>query len=318
YLLPAKDKVCLSNWTHPSIEDYKIIQNYLANAPRPELKYVNFPESDWREKRIRNFKIITENQNPEFHIKFFNNDPFSKENCIVTYISFNEFYRESLNDLIEQLNTLGFNGHLIYRIGGWPNTEDHSLELFDVPYVFKIFSILEAQKLGYKNCLWLDACFYPLQSLNPIFQHIAKNGVFFHSDPSYDSAGLIQEFATLALENVSLSDFLKLTAVSTTAIGLDLKSKRGKKVLEKWHRMAKNKLGFLSYIPEMASWYILANCFQLLPYADSNFIAYSKKDISLSTLLYWNHVGLNAAFDKKTHSELFSIHIPSNSPNPNP
>lgn len=293
YLLPAKEKISLENWTNPSIEDYKIIQDYLSNAPRPELQYLNFPGSDWREKRIRNFKIITENQNPEFHVQFFNNDLNDKKNCIVTYITFNEAYRESLNNLIDQLSKIGFNGHLIYRIGGWPYTEGNSLDLFDVPYAFKIFSLLEAKRLGYKNCLWLDACFYPIQRLDPIFEHIDKYGVFFHGrvGARYDSTGHIQEFATLALGNISLSEFLKLNAVTTTAIGLDVTSDRGKEILDKWLDMAKNKLGFLSFIPEMAPWYILVPHLDLLPYADTKHIAYSKEGISASTLLYWNHKG---------------------------
>lgn len=293
YLLPARKKISLKNWTNPSIEDYKRIQNYLSNAPRPELKYLNHPGTVFRERRIRNFKIITENQNPEFHVRFFNNDSDNKENCIVTYVSFHQVYIDSLNDLINQLDKIGFNGHLIYRIGGWPLTEENSLELFDVPYAFKIFSILEAQKLGYKNCLWLDACFYPLKPLDPIFKHIDEYGVFIRPMHGYNSTGHIQEFATLALGDVSLSEFLKFTPVVTNAIGFDLKSARGKEILDLWLTMAKNKLGFLSHIPEMAPWYVLAERLHLLPYADPNYIPFDPKGISESTLLFSNHKGSN-------------------------
>jgi hypothetical protein len=291
YLLPAKEKISLESWTNPSIEDYKIIQDYLSNAPRPELQYCNhLPGSNWREVRIRNFKIIAENQNPEFHIELFGNDPNDKKNCIVTYISCNEGYKKDLQDLIHQLEIIGFNGHLIYRIGGWPNTEENSLELFDVPYAFKLFSILEARRLGYKNCLWLDACFYPVKPLDLLFEHIDKHGVFFCRMHDYNSTGHIQEFATLALANTPLLKFLKLNAVTTIAIGLDLTSTKGNDILFKWHTMAKNKLGFLSFIPEMAPWYILANYLDLLPYADTNFYVSCGQGGDPSTyLLYWHH-----------------------------
>ena len=105
----------------------------------------------------------------------------------------------------------------------------------------------------------------------------------------YNSTGHIQEFATLALANMPLSKFLKLNAVTTIAIGLDLTSTKGNDILLKWHTMAKNKLGFLSFIPEMAPWYILANYLDLMPYADTNSYVASAKGGDPSTyLLYWH------------------------------
>jgi hypothetical protein len=288
YLLPAKDKISLENWTNPSIEDYQIIQNYLSHAPRPELAYLNYPDSpSWREKRMRNFKIITETQHPEFHIKFYNDDPSDKENCIVTYISFNELYSERLNVLIDQLTVVGFTGHLIYRMGGWPNTEENSLELFDVPYAFKLFSLLEAKRLGYKNCLWLDPCFFPIKPLDPIFKHIAEHGVFFRTMPHLKNRNYVNEFSTLALGNLTLSEFAELNPINTNAIGLDVTSPRGNEILSKWLEMAKNKLGFLSFFPEMAPWYIIGEELNLLPYADESFIAHSLLKKSPSTILEW-------------------------------
>ncbi len=147
---------------------------------------------------------------------------------------------------------------------------------------------MEARKLGYKNCLWLDACFRPLKQLDPVFEHIARNGVFFFASPGIDCTDWVHEFTTLALR-CSHARFSKLTAVSTFAIGLDLTSARGNEVLLKWYDMAKSKLGFLSYIPEMAPWYILAEDLHLMPYADPGFIAPHITGISDSTILYWNH-----------------------------
>jgi hypothetical protein len=292
YLLPANKKVHLKNWYHPDIEDYKILQNYLTFSPRPELRYLNYPGTEWREKRMRDFRLIVEGETPKFEILYLNNNPSGKKNCIVTYISFNDRYVKNLNSLIEQLKNIGFDGHFIFRIGGWPYTEEGSLEFFDVPYAFKIFSILEAKKLGYENCLWLDACFLPLKKLDPIFEHIAEHGVFFVSDLNYSMKNHIQEFATEAFD-MSLSDFLqKITTVSSFCVGLDLTSKRGANLLDSWHEMVKDKkLGFLSFIPEMAALCILIDKFELLPYtANMNYFAFiTRESITQETILFWNH-----------------------------
>jgi hypothetical protein len=298
YLLPADEKVSLSDWLHPTVEDYKVLQNYLRHADRPELRYTNdTPNSTWREERIRNFNLITENEIPKFGVYYLNNSPVDKENCIVTYVSFNEGYIKNLNALLEKLISVGFDGHFIFRIGGWPAAEEGSLEFFDVPYAFKIFSILEAKKLGYKNCLWLDSCFLPLKRLDPIFNHIKEHGVFFLAMPSYSSAGHIAEFATESF-GLSLGKFLRLTAVQSFAIGLDLTSERGLNLIYSWYEMLKEtKLGFLSFIPEMAPLYILADSLGLLPYAANPQWFVLPKHANSNcpnrtnprTILLWNH-----------------------------
>lgn len=289
YLRPAQEKVEISDWYHPTSEDYRRLQNYLKDSPRPELQYTNHPETAWREERIRKFNFILENEAPQFEIVYFNNSPKNKKNCIVTYISFNETYLRNLTALIDSLKSIGFDGHLIYRVGGWPNTKEGSLELFDIPYAFKILAFLEVKNLGYKNCLWLDSCFLPLKKLDPIFEHIEKYGVFFHYNPYYSSAGHITDFATESF-GISLESFLRLGAVQSYAVGINLKSKRGSKLLCAWYEMVQEqKLGFLSFIPEMAPLYILVDRFNLQPYAANPNYFSSPAYITPETILLWNH-----------------------------
>lgn len=290
YLRPANEKVQISDWLHPTIEDYQTLQNYLKFSERPELQYTNNQGTTWRENRIRNFNLIVENKTPRFEILYLNNDQKNKNNCIVTYVSFNDHYLKKLDELINQLKLIGFDGHMIFRVGGWPNTEEGCLELFDVPYAFKICAILEAKKLGYKNCLWLDSCFIPLKKLDVIFKHIAKHGVFFLANPNYSSIGHIEAFATEAF-GLTLSKFLQLTAIQSFAVGLNLTNARGLNLLHAWHEMAKKqRLGFLSFIPEMAPLYILIDKLKLLPYAaNPSYFSCHKEAITSDTILFWNH-----------------------------
>jgi hypothetical protein len=116
YLLPGKQKVQISDWLHPSINDLFILQNYLNQAPRPELAFTNLPATTWREERLRNFKMIVKERPPEFKILPMNREPTNKQNCIVTYVSYNENYEKKLLNLISELEKSGFKGHIIYRI----------------------------------------------------------------------------------------------------------------------------------------------------------------------------------------------------------
>ena len=289
YLLPANHKIAIKNWLNPDVEDYKVMQSYLM-SDRPELQYLNYPGSTWREKRIREFRLIIDGKTPQFEIVYLNNCPQNKKKCIVTYVSYNEKYIKSLNWLIHALKKIGFDGHFIFRIGGWPGTEDGSLELFDVPYAFKILALLEAKKLGYDQCLWLDSCMLPLKKIDPIFEHIERHGVYFHILPNYSNKDHIFDFATKAF-GISLQEFLKFPAITATVLGLDFTSNRGVSLLNSWHELAKNhRLGFLSYIPEQAALCVLAHRLQLLPYAGNpNFYAISRASINQQSLLLWNH-----------------------------
>ena len=296
YLVPASEKVQISNWFHPTSQDYEILQNYLSFAYRPELQYLNYPGTTWREERIRNFKLIDMNGSPKFGVLHLNGSPSNKENCIVTYVSCDERYESHLDKLIHQLKSIGFDGHVIFRVGGWPNTEEGSLQFFDVPYAFKVYSILEAKRLGYKNCLWIDSCHLPLKKLDPIFKHIDEHGVFLfiQADPltltaTVDVTGYIQEFAARALANISVLEFCRLPVATSAVVGLDVTSDRGLKILYAWQEMIESKLGCLSFIPEMAPLFVLVDRFKLIPYG-GNWAYYAVPgQINPETIIYSNH-----------------------------
>ncbi len=298
YLLPASEKVQISDWVHPTPQDFKILQNYLSHAPRPELQYINYPGTTWREDRIRNFKLIDVKGKPKFGILHLNGSPSNKKNCIVTYISCDKAYEALLHRLIQKLKSIGFDGHVIFRVGGWPNTEEGSLQFFDVPYAFKVYSILEAKRLGYKNCLWLDACIVPLKKLDPIFNHIDEHGVFLFMSQGCEAPhqtvdlGYIQDFAARALANVSAQEFCRFPVTTSAVVGFDVQSDRGTQVLNAWQRMLEQKLGFLSFIPEMAPLFSLIDRFNLLLYAPNHaYFAekFGKKidEITPETILLW-------------------------------
>jgi hypothetical protein len=288
YLQPANQKMQISDWLHPTKDDYFQLQNYLSNAPRPELGYANYTGTTWRGERIKNFKLISEEEDPEFKILYINGDPTDKTNCIVTYISYNGTYKKGLLTLLKCLENVGFNGHVIYRIGGWPDTEEGSLELFDVPYAFKVFSMMEARRLGYKNCLWLDVSFKILKPLDKIFQHIDHVGGYFQASCAYSNKGHIQEFAANAL-GYSLCELLKLPAITASVIGLNFHHPKGEALLNSWHEMAKEKIGFLSFTPEQLAFTAAVGKLNLWEFTgDKKQYSVSSNEITMDTALFWD------------------------------
>lgn len=286
YLLPASEKVAIGNCLNPSQADLQNIQRYLSST-RPELKYLNFPGTTWRENRIRQFKITSKEIPPEFGIIYFNNSPEDKRNCITTYISCDSAYLKKLHALIIALRSTGFSGHFIYRIGGWPATDQGSLECVDVPYSFKIFSILEAKQLGYQNCLWLDACMVPKKCIDPVFDSIEKTGIFYYSLINYSHQNHVQEFALQAMGS-SLEEFLNIPPLTTIVIGLDLSNTTSLQLLEDWRRIAEEKLGFLSFIPEMAPFNLLVHRYHLDECGTALYHPY-KKTLGADGILFWDH-----------------------------
>ncbi|MDR3623617.1 MAG: hypothetical protein P4L16_00550 [Chlamydiales bacterium] len=286
-MLPLQKKVQLSDQFHPSIEDYKRLQYYLKYADRPELDLLCVAQVYVRKKRMRDFNLITDQSNPVFQTLYLNDSPLNKKKCVVTYISFNRNYEQGLNALIETLKVQKFDGHIIYRIGGWPNTEEGCLELFDVPYAFKICALLEAKRMGYEQCLWLDASIQPLKSIDPIFELIAKNGLCFFSW-SHPQAHLnvCSEF-TVGKLGLTLEEFHCLKPISVTILGFDFTQEKALGLLNKWHAIAKKRMGFLSVAPEEAPFSVLVNQSNLLSCeGDPKFFQSDKSRITQDTIFF--------------------------------
>jgi hypothetical protein len=71
---------------HPTLEDYRLIQDYLSNGYRPLTSRLR----DY-EPNAKNFRIIgeAEDQVPQFGLMAVNSPENERENCLVVYSSFN-------------------------------------------------------------------------------------------------------------------------------------------------------------------------------------------------------------------------------------
>ncbi len=170
------------------------------------------------------------------------------DNCIVCYVTLNGKYEALIQNLLKELEKTGFNGHVLYMIGGFPNPTGKEIQYCGVPYCFKIFALLEAEKMGFHKVLWIDSAFSPLKDPTPLFTWIEKEGAFLKMHPSFKKFLLpkTQDY----LENLTGVDVLKVEYVSAQIIGFDLREPKVKDFMKKYYELVELGFPFFSCFPE--------------------------------------------------------------------
>jgi hypothetical protein len=171
----------------------------------------------------------------------------------VLFASHNRIYPEKVRTLLSELKEIGYSGHVLVRIGGFPNTQNGGLKLCHVPYAFKVAFLEEAKALGYKEVLWLDSSVHPLTNLEMVFSEIKRNGYFF------TSLGSLQDNAPAhrseAAEAMGISTMLydKIPHISAIIFGVNLENPKALRFIEDWHSEMESVYPCLSWFPEELS-----------------------------------------------------------------
>ncbi|OGN63651.1 MAG: hypothetical protein A3E80_02655 [Chlamydiae bacterium RIFCSPHIGHO2_12_FULL_49_9] len=255
---------------HPTRSDYLKIQEYIEKKDRPELKLMRqaiVPGAELYDYhcRARRFRLISKLpwQGTEFAIIPYNASKEDKRVCVVSYASYNKNYPAGINDLKKALKKVGFKGHFVYRIGGWPDVEGGSLKLAHVPYSFKPCFLRELKRLGYELVLWLDASIRPLQPLDPIFARIESDGYLF-----YPVGLTLEKYCTKEAINAlgeSSEKASEIHSVMAGIFGINLRHPIGEEIASRWYEAASRETPFFSPRPEQNALSILLhqmNAFQ--------------------------------------------------------
>lgn len=263
---------------HPTLKDLRQLQYYLEKGKRPYIG--NLKDFQGRSQ----IKLIgtTNNGLPKAGMIALNCDESEKENCLLLYATFNKNYPEGIKKVIDRLAASDYRGHILYRIGGWPNCEEGDFSLAHVPYAFKVCFFKEAQRLGYKRALWLDTSITPLVSLNAIFSQIAKEGYLamgnrFMVGPFFneDSA----KFFNLPLEETG-----SIPSCSSGIFGLDFSNAKANHSLDLWHLAAKDPAAFFSARPDQNSLSLILYQLNMRNWLDIGTLAHGKEQISEHSL----------------------------------
>lgn len=240
--------------THPTDSDYQFVQNYLLNGRRDNLHYLGNLQG-W----MRNLKLIGDSpdERPFFGTVHVNCNPNDRENCILLYASFNLNFPRGLKRLLKHIIDSDYKGHVLYRLGGWPNEEGGDLALAHVPYAFKAAFMKEAQRWGFKRLLWLDASVLPAMNLNDVFTMIEEKGYMVFENGHTVGASMNQEAA--AYFGLTLDDTHKIPSRCGGFVGLDLTRQNCRTFLDLWHRAAYDRDAFFSFRSDQNALAILLN-----------------------------------------------------------
>lgn len=243
---------------NPSDDDYRLIENYLRYGFR---KYTYRLDSWQYRGKARNISLLSPENLPIQHeIIPVNCDDTTRENCIILYTSFNFNYPNCLLNLVKIIQDSDFVGHIIYRIGGWPNVEAGDLSLSHLPYAFKLCAFNEAYRLGFKRVLWLDAPMRPKISLNKIFEWAEPKGIF-----TYDSGLSLFEESKYAEQVYKALELTKEEACNSYCINigilaLDFSHPIAMDIFNEWnHRTRTNEEASFSLRPEQSLFSAILN-----------------------------------------------------------
>jgi hypothetical protein len=226
---------------HPTMYEYHRLQKYLSEGMRPRLSCLKDNES-----RVRKFRIIgkSSHERPLYEKVCVNCDENEMTNCLIVYASFNKGFPKGLKRLVDQVASSDFKGHILYRIGGWPNMEEGDLRLAHIPYAFKPCFFKEAKRLGYQKVLWLDTSIKPVISLNHIFQEIEKRGVFTLAN-GWTVGPFMNNDAAKAL-GVTLEEAFHIPSCSAGLFGIDFSNEKASKIFDLWYEKAHDAKPFFS------------------------------------------------------------------------
>lgn len=230
----------ISDIRHPTLNDYKLLQDFLKNGKR------NLSDLKDTEFVVQTLQITppTDNGTIQSDVIAVHCPPTDRENCVLMYSSFNRNYPQALKRAVEIITKSDFSGHLMYRLGGWPNTEDGDLALAHVPYAFKVCMFREARKIGFKRCLWLDTSVIPVVSLNTIFETIKEKGYLVFGGT--ESIQPYMNAKAAAAFDLSLEQTSSIRACAAFILGIDFAHEKAGKIVDQWHNAARHPTAFYS------------------------------------------------------------------------
>lgn len=240
-------------------EDYVVLQDILNKKDiGPLLKemhsrypylnaYEEFEKRCW--KGIR--QILIDPEKGLFPVKKLIKIGNGGDRCIVNCSPFNGKYPTLIDSIPKALEEKGFNGYFYYRQGGYPTPTGKEVRYVATPYCFKVFTMLEAQNLGFNKVLWIDSSMLPLRNPEPLFEHIDKHGCFLmdYVDHHWDKVRIFPETRDLFLK-LTGTDVWNTRHITTQAFGLKMDEPKTKELVKYYYQMLELGTPFLSCFPE--------------------------------------------------------------------
>lgn len=259
----------ISNINNPTLSDYFLINEFFKNSEKPYLDPLrvsmgldSLENIEGYRRRFRQFFefnfIGPQNQMPLFEIHKINERKETEKRCVLIYASYNRLYPSRAHRLLLDLEKAGYSGHVLLRIGGFPNTPYGGLKICHIPYAFKVAFFREAQNLGYQHVLWLDTSLHPLDNLERIFSEIEEKGYFVMSSCSLRKS--LVGYMDSAMKALSLNETIceKIPHISSPIFGLNYEYGEVNSFLNEWMAETENVYPYMSLFHEELSLSVVA------------------------------------------------------------
>ena len=256
-----------------TLEEYKDIQRKLSEKNIDNLLNEYYPPAndfykypDFKNRCTNGFRQniidVTTNILPKKQLYTIGNGG-NHQNCVICCTAFShentDFktqndkssrYNASQN-IVKSLEEVGFNGYLYLMNGGFPNPTGTEMKYAGVPYCFKIFMMLEAKKIGFKNVLWIDSNCYAINNPQRLFDVLDEHPILFQPISYGNSYDAMAFNPTIQLLNsITNTDIHNSTYLMTIVFGLNVQSDIITNIIDEYYDMVKLGLPFLSIFPE--------------------------------------------------------------------
>lgn len=193
-------------------------------------------------------RILINPEKGQFPTKHLQKIGKGSDMCIVCCAPFDQIRSKFIESIPSTLEKVGFNGYFYYRIGGFPNPTGREIQYVGVPYCFKIFMMLEAEKLGFNKVLWIDSACLPLTDPAPIFEWIDATGIFIM--PNTANGYYLLPATRNLLRELSGTDVLQSMHLFTAVFGLKMNDAQTIDLVQDYYSYVELGSPFLSCFPE--------------------------------------------------------------------
>lgn len=153
---------------------------------------------------------------------------------IVTFADNNGAYRRGVTRMVNSLLAFGYNGTFVAytefgEIGSPPHKGKDS-----VPYAFKAYAIKKAvEENGPGLYLWMDSPIYATGSLDPVFDHIEKEGYLFFDNVGFSIASFTSD-SCLNHFSMTREEALKKPMLMSCCYGFSTNSDEAMELMRKY------------------------------------------------------------------------------------
>ncbi|MBS0620571.1 MAG: hypothetical protein JSS61_03825 [Verrucomicrobia bacterium] len=240
----------------PRIEDYQRLEDYLKNGRRSYLDVLRKSPCA-RLNRMTQFQFLGPNgEMPIFEKHQFGTS--SRSRCILLYASANGIYPQKARLLLSEIAECGYEGDVLLRIGGYPNTGHGGLRFCHIPYAFKAQFMLEAKLLGYDEVLWLDLAIHPWGNFDTPFLIIEETGYLLTEVGTLDGNAPLHLESAAASLSLPRGRYIEVPHLSSGILGLNMRNLEACALLDKWIRALERVYPAISWFPEELSLSVLA------------------------------------------------------------